>query len=83
MQILLSQVKLSTQSTHRRFEVSTCRHVNPFASITPTSEIINTEPNRPPHLSEDHVVVVVTRLPGYTFSFSLLARLTYRQRCGV
>ena len=43
--------------------MSACRHVSPLTSIGPTSELINTEPNRPLHLSEDHVVVVVVSSP--------------------
>ena len=52
VEILLSQAKPSTQ-LNRRFEVSTCSHVNTTTSIAPTSEIINTGPNSPTHLSED------------------------------
>ena len=34
--------------------------MSPPTSIAPTSKFIKTEPNRPLHLSEDHVVVVVS-----------------------
>ena len=44
----------------RWFEVSTCRHVSPPTFIAPTSKFTKTEPNRPLHLSEGHVVVVVS-----------------------
>ena len=37
----------------RGFEVSTGRHANPTTPIAPISELINAEPKRPPHLSED------------------------------
>ena len=57
MEILLSQTKPSAQ-INRRFEGSTCRHVSPPTSIAPTSKLIKTEPNRPLHLSENHVVAV-------------------------
>ena len=50
---LLSRAKPSIQ-LNRRVEVSTCSHVSPPKSIAPTSKLINTEPNRPTHLSEDH-----------------------------
>ena len=35
----------------------TCRHVSSPTLIASTSELINTEPNSPLHMSEDHVVV--------------------------
>ena len=53
VEILLSQAKLSMQ-LNQRFEVSTCRHMTLPTSIAHTSELINTVPNRPPHLSEHH-----------------------------
>ena len=34
--------------------------MSPSTSINPTSKLIETEPIRPLHLSEDHVVIVVS-----------------------
>ena len=53
VEILLSQARPSTQ-LNRKFEVSTCRHMSPPTSIAPTSDLMNTEPNRTTHMSEDH-----------------------------
>ena len=52
-QMLLSRAKPFTR-LNDRLEVPTCRYVGPPTSSAPTSEAIDTEPNRPPHLSEDH-----------------------------